>query len=104
MEQDIVRCVYGQCGRWDFAGGKRLTLRARKPQLANVMSEALDRAWNDFAPKPKNKKLARQLMASAISEAVEAGSRDFDVLVRRATVVLIAAVKLDPNRLMAGRN
>ena len=76
--------------------------RAYDPQLVKLMGEARDSAWNDFSPQPKNKKLARSLMASAISEAVEAGSRDRDVLVRKATVVLMAAIKLDPELLTGG--
>ena len=63
------------------------------------MSDALDRAWGDFAPRPKNESLARSLMASAIIEAVEAGDQDRLSLVRKATVTLIKAIKIDPDLL-----
>jgi hypothetical protein len=71
------------------------------PELVKVMSDAFDRAWDDFAPRPKNEALARSLMASAIVEAIEAGDRDHDSLVRKATVTLIKAIKIDPELLNA---
>jgi hypothetical protein len=69
------------------------------PEAVKVMSEAFDRAWVDFAPRPKNEGLARSLMASAVIEAVEAGDRDQASLVRKATVTLIKAIKIDPDLL-----
>ena len=38
-------------------------------------------------------------MASAVVEAVEAGDRDVASLVRKATVTLIKAIKIDPDLL-----
>jgi hypothetical protein len=72
---------------------------AYDPELTVLMGAALDSAWSDFAPRPKNEVLARSLMASAIIEAVEAGERNRNTLVRKATVALMAAVKVDPKLL-----
>jgi hypothetical protein len=72
---------------------------AYDPESTVLMGDALDSAWRDFAPRPKNEVLARSLMASAIIEAVEAGERDKVGLVRSATVALMAAVKVDPKLL-----
>lgn len=79
----------------------RFTSGAYGPELVKVMTSALDRAWDDFEPRPKNLSLARSLMASAIIEAVEAGDRDEQSLVRKATVTLIKAIKVDPELLNA---
>jgi hypothetical protein len=72
--------------------------------IVNLMGAAMDKAWADFEPLPKNRVLARSLMASAIIEGIEAGKRDHDVLVRKATVTLMAAIKVDPKALRAGRS
>jgi hypothetical protein len=77
----------------------RFASGAYGPELVKAMSDALDRAWDDFAPRPKNETLARSLMASAVIEAVEAGDRDHASLVRKATVTLIKAIKIDPDLL-----
>lgn len=73
------------------------------PEMLRVMGDALDAAWREFKPTPKNEDLARLVMASAIIEGIEAGKRDHDVLVRKATVTLMAAIKIDPEALRAGR-
>ncbi len=65
----------------------------------NLMGAAMDKAWADFEPLPKNKGLARSLMASAIIEGIEANVREREVLVRKATVTLMAAIKIDPEAL-----
>jgi hypothetical protein len=78
-----------------------VTSAAYGPPIVNLMGAAMDKAWADFEPRPKNKGLARSLMASAI---IEAGRRDHDVLVRKATVTLMAAIKIDPEALRAGRS
>jgi hypothetical protein len=65
------------------------------------MSDAFERAWADFAPRPRNERLAKSLMASAIVETVEAGGREPDDLVRSATQVLTEAIKIDPEFLCA---
>jgi hypothetical protein len=72
--------------------------------IVNVMGAAMDKAWADFEPLPGNRVLARSLMAGAIIEGIEAGKRDQDVLVRTATVTLMAAIKVDPEALRAGRS
>lgn len=69
------------------------------PELVEMMGRAFDSAWADFAPQPANKDLARSLMATAIIDAVELGTRDHENLVRRATVALIIAIKTDPEAL-----
>jgi hypothetical protein len=79
----------------------RFTSGVYTPELVKVMSGAFDRAWRDFEPRPKNQTLAMSLMASAIIEAVEAGEREEEALVRKATVTLIKAVKIDPELLDA---
>jgi hypothetical protein len=73
------------------------------PEMLRVMGDALDAAWKEFKPTPKNEDLARLVMASAIIEGIEAGKRDHDVLVRKATVTLMAAIKIDPEALRPGR-
>jgi hypothetical protein len=79
----------------------RFTSGAYGPELVKVMSDAFDRAWSDFAPRPKNETLAKSLMASAIIEALESGDRDEASLVRKATVTLMKAIKIDPESLDA---
>ena len=69
------------------------------PETAKLMGDALDAAWSDFEPRPKNQDLARSLMATAIIEAVAAGETDVAALVRQATIALIAAIKVDPTKL-----
>jgi hypothetical protein len=77
----------------------RFTSGAYDPELVKEMSQAFDRAWGDFAPRPKNEELARSLMASAIIETVEAGKRDQDDLARGATLALMKAIKINPKLL-----
>jgi hypothetical protein len=67
--------------------------------IVDLMGAAMDKAWADFEPLPKNKDLARSLMSSAIIEAIVANVREHDVLVRKATVTLMAAIKLDQEAL-----
>src|SRR5579862_5438579 len=76
-----------------------VTSGAYGTKIVNLMGAAMDKAWADFEPLPKNKGLARSLMASAITEAIEANVREHEVLVRKATVTLMAAIKLDPEAL-----
>jgi hypothetical protein len=71
------------------------------PEIVRMMGNALDAAWKEFKPTPKNGDLARRVMASAIIEGIEAGKRDHDVLVRKATVTLMAAIRVDPEALRA---
>ena len=66
----------------------RFTSGAYEPELVNEMSDAFECAWSDFAPRPKDERLAKWLMATAIIEAVERGTRGHENLVRRATVAL----------------
>jgi hypothetical protein len=70
-----------------------------EPELVVTMGRAFDSAWADFAPQPANKDLARSLMATAIIDAVEVGTRDHENLVRRATLALMIAIKADPEAL-----
>jgi hypothetical protein len=77
----------------------RFTSGAYEPELVKEMSDAFERAWSDFAPRPKDERLAKWLMATAIVEAVELGTRGHEELVRRATVALMTAVKVDPEAL-----
>jgi hypothetical protein len=69
------------------------------PELVETMGRAFDTAWADFIPKPANQGLARSLMATAIIEAVETGTRDQESLVRNAIVALTTTIKADPEAL-----
>jgi hypothetical protein len=73
-----------------------ITSGAYGASIVNMMGSAMDKAWADFEPRPKNEGLAKSLMESAIIEGIEADVREHDVLVRKATVTLMAAIKLDP--------
>jgi hypothetical protein len=77
------------------------TSSAYEPELVKTMSDAFERAWGDFAPRPRNERLAKSLMAGAIVETVEAGNRKPDDLVRSATLALIEAIKIDSEFLCA---
>jgi hypothetical protein len=68
----------------------RFTSRAYEPE----MSDALDQAWRDFQPRPKNDELAKSIMAAAIIEAMEAGDREPVDLARKATLALQAAIRI----------
>jgi hypothetical protein len=74
---------------------------AHGTSIVNLMGAAMDKAWADFEPRPKNEFLAKSLMESAIIEGIEANVREH-VLVRKATVTLMAAIKLDPEALAQG--
>ena len=77
----------------------RFTSGAYDPEVAKMMGDALDQAWAEFEPKPRNSELARSLMATAIIERFEGGEGDFEGLVRGATIALMSAIKADPDRL-----
>ena len=62
------------------------------PEIVELMGLALERAWAQFAPHPKDKDLARLLMASAILEKVDAGVRAADLLTEAAILALQAAL------------
>jgi hypothetical protein len=76
-----------------------VTSGAYGTSIVNLMGAAMDKAWADFEPLPKDERLARSLMESAIGEGIEANVREHDVFVRKATVTLMAAIKLDPDAL-----
>ena len=80
----------------------RFASDAYDPEMTKLMGAALERAWVDFQPRPKNARLARSLMATAIIEAVEAGETDSSALMRAATVGLMTAMKADPDALDQG--
>jgi hypothetical protein len=63
------------------------------PELVETMGRAFDTAWADFIPKPANQGLARSLMATAIIEAVETGTRDQERIVRQAIVALTTTIR-----------
>jgi len=78
---------------------ERFNSGAYDPELIKLMSAAVNAAWDAFEPRPRNEPLAKSLMASAVIENVEAGVNDRETLVRRATIALIAAIKIDPAEL-----
>jgi hypothetical protein len=80
---------------------ERFASDAYDPEMTKLMGDALERAWSDFQPRPRNARLGRSLMATAIIEAVEGGETDRDALMRAATVGLMTAIKADPNALNA---
>jgi hypothetical protein len=63
------------------------------PALVKVMGEALEGAWSQVHPQPRNVDLARQVLAGAIIEAVDAGERGSEVLIAAAAVALEAAME-----------
>jgi hypothetical protein len=69
-----------------------LTPGVYEPEILKVMGDTFDRAWQEFKPRPNNAELARNLMASAIIEAVEAGAVGPTILVDRALRALRAAI------------
>ncbi len=71
------------------------------PEILKVMGDALDRAWKEFKPRPKNAELARLLMTSAIIDAVEAGAAEATILADKATRALSAAIGEDREALVA---
>lgn len=62
------------------------------PETVGLMGLALDSAWAQFTPHPKDKDLARLFMASAILEKIEDGGNSADVLVETAILALQAAL------------
>jgi hypothetical protein len=74
----------------------RFTSGAYEPEIVKLMSEAFDSAWARFTPRPSNEDLAKKLLAGAVIELVEGGVRDPEALVRRASMALQAAIKIDP--------
>jgi hypothetical protein len=68
-----------------------------------LMVDALDAALAKFDPPPKNVDLGRQLLASAIIEAVEDDARERDVLTERAVRALDEAIHRDPVALYGNR-
>jgi hypothetical protein len=56
------------------------------------MGRALDMAWAQFTPHPKDKDLARLFMASAILEKMEDGENSAESLVETAILALQAAL------------
>jgi hypothetical protein len=56
------------------------------------MGAALEAAWAGFEPQPRDRDLARLIMASAIFENVDRGTRDVELLAAAATQSLHAAV------------
>ena len=64
-----------------------------EPELVKIMGQALDDAWATFNPPPRNTDLARQMLATAIIDAVDAGSCEPTALTRQAIKALKAALR-----------
>ena len=62
------------------------------PEMVGLMGVALDAAWAQVTPHPKDRDLARLFMASAILEKMEEGGSAADVLVETALLALQAAL------------
>jgi hypothetical protein len=62
------------------------------PETVGLMGRALDSAWAQFTPHPKDKDLARLFMASAILEKIEDGGESAEDLVETAILALQAAL------------
>jgi hypothetical protein len=71
----------------------RFTSGVYDPELIKLMSDALEAAWSTYDPTPKNADLARQIMATAIIESVDADERSSQVLVASAVRGLDAAME-----------
>jgi hypothetical protein len=63
------------------------------PELVKLMSDALEAAWSKYDPPPRNADLARQIMATAIIESVDAEERSSRALVAAAVRGLDAALE-----------
>jgi hypothetical protein len=63
-----------------------------EPETVELMGLALDTAWAQVTPHPKDKDLARLFMASAILEKIEDGGNNADVLIETAILALEAAL------------
>ena len=62
------------------------------PETVGLMGFALDAAWAQVTPHPKDKDLARLFMASAILDKIEQEGCAADVLVETALLALQAAL------------
>lgn len=62
------------------------------PETVGLMGRALDSAWAQFTPHPKDKDLARLFMASAILDKIEDGGNSAEILVEAAILALQAAL------------
>jgi hypothetical protein len=71
----------------------RFTSGVYDPELVKLMSDALEAAWGKYDPRPKNADLARQIMATAIIETVDADERSSHVLIAVAVRSLDAALE-----------
>lgn len=64
------------------------------PELARLMRDAFDEAWLKFADDVRDAHEARNLLASAIIDGVDAGVRDRDDLAARAVATLATAINI----------
>ena len=69
------------------------------PEIVKTMSAALADAWARFDPPPGDVELARELLATAIIEGVEAGGIEPRKLADRAAAALRAAIAIEPRLL-----
>jgi hypothetical protein len=72
-----------------------LTPGVYEPETLKIMVDALDRAWKELKRRPRAAELARNLMACAIVEAVDAGVVDSTILVDKALHAVRAMISED---------
>jgi hypothetical protein len=64
------------------------------PELTALMRDAFDEAWLKFADHVSDTNLTRNLLASAIIDAIDAGIRDHDAIVSHAVATFATATNI----------
>ena len=64
------------------------------PDLLDLMTGALEAAWDQVTASPRDASLARLVLASAILDNVDAGVRAHEKLVAGALAALTAAARI----------
>jgi hypothetical protein len=73
------------------------------PELVKLMTDALDSAWRKIETRAESAELARLVLAGAIIDAVDGGSREREELVAKAVAALAAAVSVTGEKLKMKR-
>lgn len=81
----------------------RFTSGVYGPEIVRLMTDALEAAWSKHNGPPHNTDLARQIMATAIIEAVDKDKRSSEALVAAAIRALDDAMESDLLRTALGR-
>jgi hypothetical protein len=81
----------------------RFTSGLYDPTLVNLMCAALEAAWSEYQSLPGNADLARQIMATAIIEAVDIDERSLEALAGAAARALDEAMQSSHLKTALGR-